>query len=129
MVYGRPPPLLVSCEKGVSRNHAVEQELLDRDEVIAKVNRQLKKVQKRMKKYHDQGRRVMTFQVGYYVYLKLQLAKQKSMCQNPSAKLYQKYYGPYRIVEKFGNVAYKLQLPPTLLLYSVSCVFTQKESG
>lgn len=82
--------------------------MLDRDETIAKVRRYLEKAQNRMKKYHDQGRCAMTFQMGEYVYLKLQPARQKIAFKNPSAKLNHKYYGPYRILEKFGNVAYKL---------------------
>lgn len=45
------------------------------------------------------------------------------MRTNPSAKLNQKYYGPFQIVEKFGNVAYKLQLlPTTSLLHPISYV-------
>lgn len=73
---------------------------------MAKVKRQLEKVQKRMKKYHAQGRHVVTFQMGEYIYLKLQPTRQKSMHPNPGAKLNQ----------KFGSVAYMLQLPPTTSL-------------
>ncbi|XP_042972780.1 uncharacterized protein LOC122304584 [Carya illinoinensis] len=50
------PPLLVSYERGLTSNNEVEKELINRDEVLAKVKRELKKAQSRMKKYHDQGR-------------------------------------------------------------------------
>ncbi|XP_042969094.1 uncharacterized protein LOC122301779 [Carya illinoinensis] len=119
VVYGRPPPLLVSYEKGSASNNEVEQELIDRDEVLAKVKRELKKAQTRMKKYHDQGRRAVSFKVGDYVYLKLRQFGQKTMRKTASAKLNQKFYGPYRVLEKLGSVAYKLQLPPTSQLHPV----------
>lgn len=32
-------------------------------------------------------------------------------------KLSSKYYGPYQILQKVGNVAYKLSLPPQLMLH------------
>lgn len=44
------------------------------------------------------------------------------MSTNVGAKLNQKYYGPYHILEKFGNVAYKLQLPLTSRLHHVFLV-------
>lgn len=87
VVYGRPPPLLTIYEKRTTINQAVEQELLDKYKVLAKVKKELEKVQNRMKKYHDQGRHAVTFQVRDYVYLKLQPTKQKTLCKNKGVKL------------------------------------------
>lgn len=66
---------MANYEKGSTRNHGVEQQLINTGKVIVKVKRELEKAQNRMKKYHDQGRHAVTFQVRDYVYLKLQLAR------------------------------------------------------
>ena len=72
VMYGRPPPMLSTYEKGTARNEEVERELMARDEVVAKVKKELEKAQGRMKKYYDQGRRDVSFEPGDFVYLKLQ---------------------------------------------------------
>ncbi|KAJ4753877.1 polyprotein [Rhynchospora pubera] len=52
------------------------------------------------------------FDVGAWIYLKIQPYRQLSVQGNNNKKLGLKYYGPFQIMEKYGNVAYKLQLPP-----------------
>ena len=54
VMYGRPPPMLSTYEKGTAQNEEVERELMARDEVVAKVKKELEKAQGRMKKYYDQ---------------------------------------------------------------------------
>ena len=34
-------------------------------------------------------------------------------------KLSQRYYGPFKVLERIGEVAYKLDLPPSFMLYPV----------
>ena len=53
VVYGRPPLVLSTYEKSMARNEEVERELLARNEIIAKVKKELEKAQGRMKKYYD----------------------------------------------------------------------------
>ncbi|KAK0580275.1 hypothetical protein LWI29_000190 [Acer saccharum] len=71
--YRRPPPMLSTYEKGTARNEEVERELMARDEVVAKVKKELEKAQGRMKKYYDQGRRDVLERIGEVVY-KLELS-------------------------------------------------------
>ncbi|KAK0607064.1 hypothetical protein LWI29_008719 [Acer saccharum] len=54
VMYGRPPLMLSTYDKGMAQNEEVERELVARDEVIAKVKKELEKAQGRMKKYYDQ---------------------------------------------------------------------------
>jgi hypothetical protein len=60
------------------------------------------------KSYADKRRRPLDFQVGDYVYLKVTPMKKKRF--GIKKKLAARFIGPYRIMEKKGLVAYKLQL-------------------
>ncbi|GJX74448.1 hypothetical protein Tco_0313043 [Tanacetum coccineum] len=44
------------------------------------------------------------------VLLKLQTYLQSTLWQHKHHKLYPKYYGPYKVVARIGQVAYKLEL-------------------
>ena len=55
-------------------------------------------------------RRPLTFEVGDYVYLKV-LPMKGVQRFRVKRKLAPRYVGPYQIIERKGNVAYKLQLP------------------
>jgi cytochrome b involved in lipid metabolism len=73
----------------------------------------MKAAQLRQKSYVDKRRRPLTFEVGDYVYLKespMKGVKRFGM----KKKLAPRYVGPYKILERKGNVAYKLQLPPEM---------------
>lgn len=79
----------------------------------------LSKAQERMKMYVDSRRTEREFQIGDMVYLKLQPYRQTSIALRKNLKLNSKYYGPYLIIAKVGQVAYKLQLPPTSKVHPV----------
>jgi hypothetical protein len=78
--------------------------------------------QSRQKSYADKRRRSLEFQVGDYVYLKITLMKKKRF--GIKKKLVARFVGPYRIIEKKGTVAYKLQLPESdeFNLSRLSCI-------
>ena len=61
-----------------------------------------------MKKYADERRSERKFEVGDWVYLILQPYRQSSVGMRGNTKLSAHYYGPYEVIEKVGEVAYRL---------------------
>ena len=70
----------------------------------------MKAAQSRQKSYADKRRRPLTFEVEDYVYLKVSPMKGVQRF-GVKRKLAPRYVGPYKIIERKGNAAYKLQLP------------------
>ncbi|GJV00143.1 retrotransposon-related protein [Tanacetum coccineum] len=58
-----------------------------------------------------------SYQVGEWVYLKLQPYKQSSVEFISNQKIAAKYCGPFPIIAKIGQVAYTLQLPPNSAIH------------
>jgi hypothetical protein len=65
------------------------------------------------KSYTDHRRRELSFEVGDFVYLKVSPMRglHRFMVQG---KLAPRFIGPFKILEKRGEVAYQLELPPQL---------------
>lgn len=90
----------------------------EKQELLLEARDSLSKAAKRMKKYADQGRRSLEFQVGDKVLLKLtpQIWK-KINAKTRHRGLIPRYDGPFDIVKKVGNVAYRLKLPDRLKVH------------
>jgi hypothetical protein len=73
----------------------------------------LKSAQSRQKNYADKRRRPLQFEVGDYVYLKVSPMRGVHRF-GVRGKLAPRYVGPYKILEKRGSVAYRIQLPDIL---------------
>jgi hypothetical protein len=80
-----------------------------------------------MKIQADHNRTERSFQVGEHVLLKLQPYTQSSVVNRPFPKLVFKYFGPYKVVEKLGEVTYKLELLADSLVHLVFHVSQLKE--
>lgn len=61
----------------------------------------------------------MELQIGQLVLVKLQPYWQNSMCEWKYLKLSRRYFGPFRILERIGKVAYRLELPADSHIHSV----------
>jgi transposase InsO family protein len=73
----------------------------------------------RMKFHADKHRQERTFEVGDSVFLKLQPYVQSSVALRANQKLSFKFFGPYKIVSKVGQVAYQLELPASASIHPV----------
>ena len=86
------------------------QDCTDKIEVIKK---RLQAAQNRQKAYADHRRRELTFEEGDHVFLKISPTK-GVMRFGKRGKLSPRYIGPFMILNRVGEVAYKLALPPAL---------------
>lgn len=105
------------------------QSWLDERSMMQELLRQhLERVRLRMKHQADKKRTERTFNVGEFVYLKLQPYVQSSVAPRAHHKLLFKYYGPYQVVERVGEVAYRLALPETSRIHPVVHVSQLKKA-
>ena len=117
-IYVQAPPVLLPYTPSSSPVQAV-------DAVLRILRENLHMAGNRMKQQADQHRSERTFEAGDMVFLRLQPYKQSSLKLKGRHKLAPKFYGPYRILQKIGSIAYKLELPPSSRIhpvFHVSCL-------
>ncbi|GJW95402.1 ATP-binding cassette subfamily C member 8 [Tanacetum coccineum] len=78
----------------------------------------LDKAVKKMKKWADEKRRHIEFEVGDQVIVKLLPQQFKSLRKVPKG-LIRRYEGPFPVIERVGKVSYRVQLPPKLKIHPV----------
>ena len=78
-----------------------------------------------MKQQGNQHRSEKSFEEGDWVFLRLKPYKQMYLKKlNKYNKLESKYYGPYKVLQKIGSMAYKLEIPASSQVHPVfvSCL-------
>ncbi|XP_068663019.1 uncharacterized protein [Aristolochia californica] len=118
ILYDRDPPHLLSYAKGSTRVDTVDQALLNHDQLLEFSTLCLQKAQARMKAYYDQHHHDIQYNQGDFVLLHLQPYHQHSIA-GTRHNLSLKYFGPFQILQRVGQVAYKLNLPPKSKLHNV----------
>eukprot|EP00253_Pinus_taeda_P012917 PITA_12917 len=108
-VYGQLPPSPTSYIKGCSKVQAVDQLLESRSTMLTHLRENLHQAQNHMKQQVDQHHSERQFQEGDQVFLRLQPYKQTSLKDKGCQKLSPKFYRPYQVLQRIGEVAYKIQ--------------------
>ena len=89
----------------------LEQWLLERGLLEDVVRHHLHRPQQRMKHQANKHRSEREFVGGDLVYLKLLPCIQSSVAPRSNYKLSFRFYGPFKILDRIGSVAYRLKLP------------------
>jgi hypothetical protein len=87
--------------------------LKDAEKQVQMVRESLKVAQTRQKSYADKQGRDLSFEVGDFVYLKVSPMRGTHRFK-VKGKLAPRYVGPFKIVDRNGEVAYQLELSPQL---------------
>jgi hypothetical protein len=87
--------------------------LQETEKQVHMVRENLRVVQLRQKSYADHRKRELSFKVGDFVYLKVSPMRGLRHF-NVRGKLAPRFIGPFKILEKRGEVAYQLELPSQL---------------
>ena len=119
IVYGQPAPHHFPYLVGDSRVEAVDRTLQGRETAIKLLKFYLQRAQNRMKQQADKKRSDRQFLVGDFVYLKLQPYRQTTVANHKCLKLFARFFGPFKVLEKIGEVAYKLELPSKAKIHPV----------
>lgn len=102
VVYGYPPPIQVPYVPEDSFLPAVDQRVRDMNWMPAVLKSNLLKAQQMMKDQADKGRSERKFEVGNWVYVKLQPYRQRTLLKQSYSTLVSLYYGPFQILQRIG---------------------------
>nr|GEY81332.1 reverse transcriptase [Tanacetum cinerariifolium] len=118
-VYCQTPHIHVPYILGDSRVEEVDRTLQAREKDIKVLKFHLKRSQDRMRNQANKHRTDIQFEDGDWVYLKLQPHRQVSIRHGQQHKLSPKYYGPFKVAERIGEVTYRLELLNSSRIYPV----------
>ena len=112
-LYGRPCRTRL-CWTQVGERSMLGPEIVEETtEKIRFLKEKMKEAQDRQKSYAYRRRKHIEFEVEDLVYLKMITFKGRARVSG-RRKLDPRYLGPFRIIERVGAVAYKLELPPAM---------------
>lgn len=98
---------------------AVAHDLRTRDVALQQLKFHLNRAQEAMVKQANHNRKSVTIKVDDWVYLKIRPHKQTSMPTRIHPKLAARYYGPFKVVQQVGKVAFRLLLSETARVHPV----------
>lgn len=118
-LYGYKPPYLNFHQQGRIHDSTTRSFCKDMTDSLRLIKQNLVEAQARIKHYADRTRSERSFMVGDLVFLRIKPYQQTSLTHTRFGKLSPKYFGNFLVLEKIGNVTYKLQLPVDAKIHPV----------
>ncbi|XP_059071493.1 uncharacterized protein LOC131062988 [Cryptomeria japonica] len=107
---------LITQESKVPRAQDFVQQSMD---IMKTLKENLQQAQNQQKIYADRKRTERSFEAGDLVFLRLQPYKQSSLKKNGAEKLKPRFYGPFKVIRRIGEVAYEIELPKDSKIHNV----------
>ena len=112
-LYGRPCRSSI-CWTEVGESSITGPDVIrDTSEKVILIRQRLLKAQSRQKNYADVRRRLLEFEVGDHVFLKVMPNRGVVKFGN-RGKLSPRFIEPFEILKMVGTIAYRLALPPSI---------------
>ena len=112
-LYGRKCRSPVHWDEAGERQYLGPEMVDEATEAIRKIQKRMETAQSRQKSYADKKRRPLEFAIGDKVFLKISPMKGITRFRK-RGKLNPRFIGPFEILERIGQVAYRLALPPSM---------------
>nr|GFB98907.1 reverse transcriptase [Tanacetum cinerariifolium] len=114
-VYGREATTIHDYSPGTNKTASIDATLVEHQRLISVLKEALEHTRQRMTEQANKKRMEKQIQVGELVYLRLRNYRQQSVAARDNLKLSKRYFGLYRILEKVGHAAYRLEFHVSLL--------------
>ena len=118
-LYGYPPPIAREYIINNFKVPTARDYLATFDEAIRILKNHLKQARNHMKQQEDSKRTDRKFEVGDWVFVHLQPYKQNSLKKSKNHKLAPKFYGPFQVRKRVGQVSYALEIPNKGIIHDV----------
>jgi len=118
-LYGQTPWQLGIDSSASCSVDSLDEWLKQKSAMQSLIQHQLAHAKNKMKLQADKHRTEHSFEIGTWVYVKLQPYVQCSVAARANQKLAYRFFGTYLIIGKIGSVAYKLKLPDSSAIHPV----------
>ncbi|MCO5557795.1 hypothetical protein L7F22_011367 [Adiantum nelumboides] len=114
--YNCPTPInFLNSRNKVELSHEMLEKM---DNELAKIRGNIREAQKRHKLYYDKKHRVVEYEIGDMVFLKV-IPEKSHLILGKDRRLSPRFAGPFKILKRIGSLAYKLELPSHVKVHPV----------